>query len=97
MVCVGVLFIAEIMLDALTRHGGILGCASSAARSPFRLMGWLGIASGKDSFYYSVIFLHCLVYFVKSPEEFCLRYGFGRIEPLFDVTSSSVKHWGYMS
>ena len=65
--CVGVpLFIAEIMLGRVTRHGGILGMRQlTPPRSPFRLMGWLGIASGIGILsYYSVILALLLVYFV---------------------------------
>ena len=59
--CVGVpLFIAEIMLGRVTRHGGILGMRQlTPPRSPFRLMGWLGIASGIGFFPIIPSYWHC--------------------------------------
>ena len=92
--CVGVpLFIAEIMLGRVTRHGGILGMRQlTPPRSPFRLMGWLGIASGIGILsYYSVILALLLVYFVKSlGGAFAYGTDLAALSPLFDVTSSSV-------
>ena len=92
--CVGVpLFITEIMLGRVTRHGGILGMRQlTPERSPFRLVGWLGVASGMGILsYYSVILALLLVYFIKSLGG-AFAYGTDLVafSPLFDVTSSSV-------
>ena len=96
--CVGVpLFIAEIMLGRVTRHGGILGMRQlTPLRSPFRLVGWLGIASGIGILsYYSVILALLLVYFVKSlGGAFAYGTDLAALSLLFDVTSSSVEALG---
>lgn len=96
--CVGVpLFIAEIALGRATRHGGILGMRQlTPPRSPFRLAGWLGVASGMGILsYYSVILALLLAYFVKSlGGAFAYGADVASFSPLFDVTSSSVGSLG---
>lgn len=92
--CVGVpLFIAEITLGRVTRHGGIAGMRQlTPPHSPFRLVGWLGVASGMGILaYYSVILALLLIYFVKSLGG-AFAYGTDVMvfSSLFDVTSSSV-------
>lgn len=92
------LFIVEVMLGRVTRHGGVLGMQQlTPPRSPFRLVGWLGAAAGIGILsYYCVILALLLIYWLKSlGGAFAYGTDIGSFARIFDLTSSSVASLGF--
>ena len=92
------LFIVEVMLGRVTRHGGVLGMQQlTPPRSPFRLVGWLGAAAGIGILsYYCVILALLLIYWLKSlGGAFAYGTDIGSFARIFDLASSSVASLGF--
>lgn len=92
------LFIVEVMLGRVTRHGGVLGMRQlTPPRSPFRLVGWLGAAAGIGILsYYCVILALLLIYWLKSlGGAFAYGADMESFAHIFDLTSSSVASLGF--